>query len=113
MKNKGKTTKALKAEIGKLKAAYKTVADEDANLAEMIAALELILGGFKDGTRLLARELRTRVRNIVKLVAAGEDATEERELIPMFRANLIELAGKIADVELSLHFHRAWSKVKP
>ena len=108
-----RTTKQLIADIAKLEAAYRTINAENSAPAEMIAAMELILAGFKVGKRWLTVQLRGRIRNVVKLTSKGKATAEDREMVDLVRTNVIDLAAQIAGLEAYLYLCREWSKVKP
>lgn len=112
MKVKKQTTKALKADVQKLEQAHKTIA-EDGEPLQVIAAIEFILAAYRETRRRLTVELKTMIRSVVKLTAAGKATDEHRELVDLWRTNTIELAATITALEWGLYLHQQWSKVKP
>ena len=110
---KQRKLKALKADVQKLEQAHKTISAEDTKPAELIAAMQLILAAYKTTARRLTRELRTMIRNIVKLTAVGKATDEHRALIDLWRTNVIELAAQITALECGLYLHQQWANVKP
>jgi len=113
MKVKKRTTKALKTEVSGLQRAYETIASNTAAPDETIAAMGLLLTTFRETKRRLTVELKTMVRNVIKLTAAGKATDEHRELVDLWRANTIELTAKITALEWGLFLHQEWAKVKP
>jgi hypothetical protein len=109
---KMKTLSALKADVQRLEQAYKTIA-EDRQPAQVIAAIELLLATFKETERRLTSELRTMIRNVVKLTARGAATDDHREMVDRWRANIIALSADISALEWGLYLHQQWSKVKP
>lgn len=95
-----------KVEIQKLEQAYKTAANIDSEPSEMVAAIGVILATYRETKRSATRELRTMIRKVVKLTAAGKATDEQRELIDVWRTTTIEISGKIADLESALYLHQ-------
>lgn len=98
-------------ETEKLAQAFKTVGAANSAPAEMIVALSLILTTYKETMARLTRELKAKIRRFVRMTAVG--ATDEAcELVDAWRANVIELAGKISALECSLYLQQQCSKLK-